>query len=666
MIGLRAQHTEIEHNSSSTDPTLQLTETDTTDFVRLQFINAVDPDAKWALSAKPIPGSFDNDNLLSEPFIFAKDGQQVFAISADGVVRINKAYFLPNFAGTSGQILKAGPNGAVSWVDNDVIVDEDGDTGVAMSEDSEDQLFFVVDDTIGMLLNNEGLNINGEYTLPNEDGMMDQVLSTDGNGNLSWKELSNEPTDDDGDTKISFDESPAERINFTVEDVVRMRISDNGVLINQAYRLPQLDGGAGQVLTTDGSGVTSWSYISQMEDSDGDSRIEFVETPFEEISFFLSDTLAFRMRENPGGFVRMGGAFNDGNLMMGYQAGFDIGKSGISGDVAKGNLALGINAMFKADSSFRCIALGTDAMRLHTGGRHNIAMGYGAFEILDQGEQNTALGSLSGTQMIEGSLNTFLGFQSAGFLEFGTRNTFIGASAGRSGATDTVQRAICIGFDAGSGKVKSDELYIDVNNTANPLIYGNFATDEVEINGDLDVGELHVGGLIIGTVTLGNKSIESNNVSFNFEDDIWPTDDDAYDLGNTVRRWKTLYTINPVDVSSDRRLKKNIETLDYGIADLMQIRSVEYHLNAQDTNEKKHLGFIAQEMNEIIPEVVGTPDNPDEYMSIKYSELIPVLVNALQDQQEMIDTLTEENKYFKNEIAEIKALLTEVKEKEAE
>jgi len=104
---------EVESNSSSSAPQLLLKETQDNDFVRLWFQNnAVD---KWAFNAKPKAGSFDADNLLESPIIFAYNGVQKFGISADGRVRINKAYRLPNVDGSAGQVLTTDGNGNASW-----------------------------------------------------------------------------------------------------------------------------------------------------------------------------------------------------------------------------------------------------------------------------------------------------------------------------------------------------------------------------------------------------------------------------------------------------------------------------------------------------------------------------------------------------------------------
>jgi hypothetical protein len=88
---------------------------------------------------------------------------------------------------------------------------------------------------------------------------------------------------------------------------------------------------------------------------------------------------------------------------------------------------------------------------------------------------------------------------------------------------------------------------------------------------------------------------------------------------------------------SDMRMKTNIQNLSYGLKELMALRPVSY--NWKDTSNKgDQIGFIAQEVKKIVPEVV-IGDELIETIGIKYAELIPVLVNAIKEQQQQIEEL---------------------------
>lgn len=91
---------------------------------------------------------------------------------------------------------------------------------------------------------------------------------------------------------------------------------------------------------------------------------------------------------------------------------------------------------------------------------------------------------------------------------------------------------------------------------------------------------------------------------------------------------------NPPDI----RFKKNIENLSYGLAAVMKIRSVSYDLK-DGKNDKKLLGFIAQEVEKIIPEIVTTNQDEMAYKAVDYVKMVPVLVKAIQDQQKQINKL---------------------------
>ncbi len=96
---------------------------------------------------------------------------------------------------------------------------------------------------------------------------------------------------------------------------------------------------------------------------------------------------------------------------------------------------------------------------------------------------------------------------------------------------------------------------------------------------------------------------------------------------------------------SDRRAKENITAVGYGLNTVMKLNPRSYNYLG---NNFRNLGFIAQDVAEIVPEVVDVPENADEMYSIRYSELIPVLTKAIQEQQAQIEELKAEVKALKN------------------
>jgi hypothetical protein len=96
--------------------------------------------------------------------------------------------------------------------------------------------------------------------------------------------------------------------------------------------------------------------------------------------------------------------------------------------------------------------------------------------------------------------------------------------------------------------------------------------------------------------------------------------------------------------SSDVRQKKNFEP-SHGLAELMQVEAVKYHFEWDEDTAPKRLGFKAQNLLPIIPEMVVEKDKLHEdgtpLLTIAPDYMLPVLVKAIQEQQAIIEALTE-------------------------
>lgn len=123
--------------------------------------------------------------------------------------------------------------------------------------------------------------------------------------------------------------------------------------------------------------------------------------------------------------------------------------------------------------------------------------------------------------------------------------------------------------------------------------------------------------------------------------DVFPTFD-GYRLGTPTRRWAAVYAVNGTIQTSDARMKKGISNLRYGLNELMQLRPVSFQWK-DDNNGQQHLGFIAQETQEVIPEAVVQPEDPASPLGMNYTTLIPVVIKAVQEQQSVMTTLQAEN-----------------------
>jgi len=88
---------------------------------------------------------------------------------------------------------------------------------------------------------------------------------------------------------------------------------------------------------------------------------------------------------------------------------------------------------------------------------------------------------------------------------------------------------------------------------------------------------------------------------------------------------------------SDQRLKKNITSVSYGLDSVMSLNPVEYNMVDELDESQKHLGFIAQEASQVLPSTVS--EFPDGTLGMDRTEIIPVLVKAIQEQQAIITDL---------------------------
>ena len=92
--------------------------------------------------------------------------------------------------------------------------------------------------------------------------------------------------------------------------------------------------------------------------------------------------------------------------------------------------------------------------------------------------------------------------------------------------------------------------------------------------------------------------------------------------------------------ASDSRLKRDIQPMtNYGLITVMQLKPVSYFYKADKTNHPE-VGFIAQEVQKIVPEVVSGTEGDitkGETLGLSYGNLVPVLTKAIQEQQATIE-----------------------------
>jgi polyhydroxyalkanoate synthesis regulator phasin len=189
-------------------------------------------------------------------------------------------------------------------------------------------------------------------------------------------------------------------------------------------------------------------------------------------------------------------------------------------------------------------------------------------------------------------------------------------------------------------------IYLNSTDAMQFRTNGNTTRMTLSSAGNLDITG---GTLSFGSVeTLSDAG--ANTISSN--SNIVPTSDNVRDLGSSSLRWDNVFATN-FTTMSDQREKSNIRDLDYGMKEIMQLRATRFHWK-KDEGKGEKLGLIAQELKKVLPEVVrdweykvneenGTREKvASERMGVMYADIIPVLINGMQEQQRQIEALTQE------------------------
>lgn len=112
-----------------------------------------------------------------------------------------------------------------------------------------------------------------------------------------------------------------------------------------------------------------------------------------------------------------------------------------------------------------------------------------------------------------------------------------------------------------------------------------------------------------------------------------------------------------ISFTSDKRLKKDITPLENVLPKVSALNSYYYHWSDETKSQERQIGFMAQEVEKLFPELVS--NNNDGFKSINYIGLIPVLLEGMKELQSQLDKKEEDIKSLQSSIAQIKVLLTQ-------
>ena len=468
------------------------------------------------------------------------------------------------------------------------------------------------------------------FTFPDADGTADQVFQTDGNGFISWVD------------------KPAEGAFKNVNGVIHSPSNTSADFIIGNTILPPSGGTeSGTMLFFDeGTGAFRSGELLNSANWNADS-------------LGIASFVGGHNSRATGDFATAFGKNNRATAKSSFVAG--------EGSHANGEYAISAGLVCYAEEKATiamgqgCYAIADNATAI---GQYNKGFGISSLSLGNSsdafGDYSSAIGKSNNAN---GDYSTVFGYFSDSNGDYsqaigsnsesnGNSSSAIGSfvvsdgdystALGR-GVQSTSYYSIALGsFNDGTGNptawIESDPLFqvgngVDFNNKSNALtIYKNgvaeFA-DSLHTEGNLNIG--NGSG---SRIYLGNTMIQSGGPTIlRMQTNIRPFTDDSFSLGSSGKKWTAVWATNGTIQTSDRRLKKNIDNIIYGLDEILTLNPVQYNWNKEENSDKKHIGLIAQELLKIIPEVVS---EEGEYLGVKYAELVPVLIQAIKDQQEII------------------------------
>ncbi len=119
-------------------------------------------------------------------------------------------------------------------------------------------------------------------------------------------------------------------------------------------------------------------------------------------------------------------------------------------------------------------------------------------------------------------------------------------------------------------------------------------------------------------------------------DQLMPINGGTSNIGSTTNRFDEIWCTTGNLNTSDIRLKENITSLEYGLKTILNLKPYSY--NIKQKNGVLHHGFIAQDLQKIFPNsIVYGKETDTSYLGVAYSEFIPILTLAIQEQQVIIE-----------------------------
>jgi hypothetical protein len=386
-------------------------------------------------------------------------------------------------------------------------------------------------------------------------------------------------------------------------------------------------------------------------------------------------------------------AANNGKVIVSA----DMMVNGITAGRGKGNSTNNTifgNAAFDNNTSgTNNVAFGTTSLYANTDGNLNTSIGSFALSSLRGAyHNNTAIGANAIQNMMVGGDNVALGYNAAGVAADGTtlvtnssQGVFIGSNSKPSASSSANE--IVIGYNAkGQG---DNTTTIGNSSTTNTYIPGSLTmgissgvkSGEITINPQntqYEGGQINIIKAPILGSTGSNWTIDQyGTTASDARIRIFPGVDETVGLlmkesgniGMGVTPANMTYKLNVggdinatgsvraagVVLSSDLRLKTNISSLNSAMKILNLLSPVSYDKKvslADSVYEKHEFGFIAQELQKVLPQLVTEGKDKDKLLSMDYISIIPLLTKAMQEQDAVIKDAQKENKQLKEQLSQ--------------
>jgi hypothetical protein len=188
-----------------------------------------------------------------------------------------------------------------------------------------------------------------------------------------------------------------------------------------------------------------------------------------------------------------------------------------------------------------------------------------------------------------------------------------------------------------------------INAGANSYDYVNYyaaADERLVVDGNIKIknGSLNIqdsgGGVILYKTTAPANEKYWNMITTGANDFAIRSLNDAFSgviTQMTLTKTGNLSIGGTLTQNSDETLKKDIVSLKDSLSVVSKLRGVNYFWKDENRETSKQVGFIAQEVEKVLPEVVHT--NEEGIKSLAYQNMVPVLVEAIKELKAEIEEL---------------------------